>query len=352
VTTTLLAVDDSKTMRRVLEITFSGEEEFRTVLAASAKEALENLRSERPAVVLVDANLGDKSGYDLCQEIKREAPGVGVILLSSKQQPYDRARGASVGSDDFIDKPFDTQLLIDKVVALVQNKAAAQPMRLVAAAQAAPAAAPALVPAPAPAAVPGPAAERPRPAPPAFGATLPGVARPPVSPARPAAAQAPAAPAAPIAPLPATAAKPAVPAQAVLPPTRTIVSSAMTAPPQPSRPYPNEPELPLVEPTRAAAAPRTEPVASPPAPAAPAPAAPARAAAPTPVAPVAPPMPAAASAAEAAMAPKLEELGLTAEQAAAVMSLSRDLVEKVVWEVVPLLAETMIREEIRRLTSE
>ncbi|MBN1606982.1 MAG: response regulator [Polyangiaceae bacterium] len=342
-TTTLLAVDDSKTMRRVLEITFSGEEEFRTVLAASAQEALEKLRSERPAVVLLDANLGEQSGYDLCQEIKRETPSVGVILLSSKQQPYDRARGASVGSDDFIDKPFDTQLMVDKVVALTQNKAAPQPVRLVAAA-------PAPVAVPAPAATP--AAERPRPAPPVFGATLPGVARPPV-PARPAGAPAPAGPLPPVAA--ATPAKPVAPAQPAPPPTRTIVSSAMTAAPQPPRPYPNEPELPLVEPTRPAAAPRTEPVAAPPAapaPAAPVPTAPAAAAPPAPVAPVAAPMQAAAAAGEAAMAPKLQELGLTPEQAAAVLSLSRDLVEKVVWEVVPVLAETMIREEIQRLTSE
>ena len=63
-------------------------------------------------------------------------------------------------------------------------------------------------------------------------------------------------------------------------------------------------------------------------------------------------MPAVASAAEAAMGSQLKELGLTPEQAAAVLALSRDLVEKVVWEVVPVLAETMIREEIRRLTSE
>jgi hypothetical protein len=51
-------------------------------------------------------------------------------------------------------------------------------------------------------------------------------------------------------------------------------------------------------------------------------------------------------------AEKLEGLGLTGEQVQAVMALSREVVEQVVWEVVPALAETMIQEEIRRLTSE
>ena len=67
-TATLLAIDDSKTMRKVLEITFAGED-YRTVLSESASDALAKLRSERPAVVLLDAILGDVNGYDLCQRI-------------------------------------------------------------------------------------------------------------------------------------------------------------------------------------------------------------------------------------------------------------------------------------------
>jgi hypothetical protein len=49
---------------------------------------------------------------------------------------------------------------------------------------------------------------------------------------------------------------------------------------------------------------------------------------------------------------KLEALGLTSDQVQAVLALSREVVEQVVWEVVPVLAETMIKEELQRLTSE
>ena len=94
-TTTLLAIDDSKTMRKVLEITFSGDT-YKVLLADNAQQALEKLRSERPTLALIDANLGAAGGgYELCQQIKREAPSVGVLILSSKQQPYDKARGTS-----------------------------------------------------------------------------------------------------------------------------------------------------------------------------------------------------------------------------------------------------------------
>jgi DNA-binding response OmpR family regulator len=249
VTATLLAIDDSKTMRKVLEITFAGED-YRTVLSESASDALAKLRSERPAVVLLDAILGDLNGYDLCQRIKTEAPQVGVIILSSKQHPYDRAKGASVGADDFIDKPFDTQALIDKTAALVQRLASA-PAR----------------PAPAPAVRVAPVPAAPQPVQHQQTAKFGSAAQPP-------AARAPVAPAA--------------PAQASVPNA--------------------------VAPARATSV--------------------------------------AASTGLSNLEGKLRGLGLTREQVAGVLAISKDVVEQVVWEVVPVLAEALIREEIQRLTAD
>ena len=252
-TATLLAIDDSKTMRKVLEITFAGED-YRTVLSESASDALAKLRSEHPAVVLLDAILGETNGYDLCQRIKAEAPQVGVIILSSKQHPYDRAKGATVGADDFIDKPFDTQALIDKTAALVQRLAQA--------------------------------------------------------PARPA----------------------PVPAVRVAP----VVASA----PQPLQPAQHQQTAKYgsAAPTQAARVPV-------------APAAPAQVSVPSAGAP-AKPIAAAASTGMSNLEGKLRGLGLTREQVAGVLAISKDVVEQVVWEVVPVLAEALIREEIQRLTAD
>lgn len=313
-TTTLLAVDDSKTMRKVLEMTFAGED-FKAVLAENADDALAKLRSERPGIALVDATLGDSNGYDVCQALKREAPQVPVLMLTSKHQPYDRARGGTVGADDFIDKPFDTQQLIDKVTTLIQ-KGASAPARPVAAAPAmiqptqpgvgatgarsrAPTLAYGTPPNPGAAGQAAPAA-RPAPAP-AFGGPAQRPAPAPATPAaRPGAAPATSFAAKPIQP----AARPAAP----------------VASPAASR-------APAVAPAAARAA------------AAPAPAA---VTAPTPI----------AAAVDGQLAGKLEGLGLTSDQAQAVLALSREVLEKVVWEVVPVLAETMIKEEIARLTAD
>ena len=243
-TATLLAIDDSKTMRKVLEITFAGEN-YRTVLSDSASDALTKLRSERPALVLVDAILGDSNGYELCQRIKSEAPSVGVIILSSKQHPYDRTRGTASGADDFIDKPFDTQALIDKVAGLVQR------MTDVAA--------------------------RPAPAP---------VARPIAAPAASVPSQRP------VTTMSFGTAAPAAAPKASVPPARVSVATASPA---------------------AAVAAKIE---------------------------------------STDLQSKLQGLGLTREQVAGVLALSKDVVEQVVWEVVPVLAEALIREELQRLTAE
>src|SRR5262245_50446061 len=111
-------------MRKVLEITFAGEG-FKTVVADSAADALAKLQSERPQVALIDAALEGTNGYDLCRQIKGVAPSTLVVLLSNKAQPYDKARGSAAGADDFMDKPFDTQQMIDKIIALSKRGAQA-----------------------------------------------------------------------------------------------------------------------------------------------------------------------------------------------------------------------------------
>ncbi len=113
--TTLLAVDDSKTMRKVIEITFAGED-LNTVLAANAQEAIDKLFNVRAEIALIDAGLeGGAGGYDLCRRIKSEFPSTQVLLLTSKQNPYDAAQGAAAGALGNVDKPFDTQTIIDRI---------------------------------------------------------------------------------------------------------------------------------------------------------------------------------------------------------------------------------------------
>lgn len=269
-TTTLLAVDDSKTMRKVIEITFAGEG-FKTVVAADAADAVAKAQSEHPNVALIDAALDGTNGYDLCKQIKGASPSTVVVLLSNKAQPYDKARGSAAGADDFMDKPFDTQQMIDKVTALAKR----------------------------------------------------GVQAPVAPVAVPAAASAPFA-------APPMAAKPAEPARQRV---QTLAYGSTPVPPQvsaaPAAAKPLGGSSPFG--SRAPTTPGTQ-AYSPPAPA------------------VAAAAPAGGNGVPADFASKLGGLGLTPAQVEGVLSLSREVVEKVVWEVVPTLAEALIKEEIARLT--
>jgi len=304
---TLLAVDDSATMRKVLEITFAGED-FRVVSADGASGALAKL-GEDPVAVVIDTSLVGDDGYALARDVRAKSAKAAVVLMSSRYHPYDATRGREAGVDDSIDKPFDTQALIDKVKKAI---AARESARLAAAA--APVQAPA-------AAAPGGFANVTRPLVPA-GASPAGAA---------------------------TGAKGWSTQR-----TSTLAFEGVPAavPPNVTMPSPlsRTAQSPITPPQASAAAPVAAPVAGPSVlTAAPAAHAPTTGALPRPV-----------EARDAAgsfavnghFAGKLAELGLTPAQADAVLALSRDLVERVVWEVVPPLAEVLIKEEIARLTKE
>jgi CheY-like chemotaxis protein len=313
VPTTLLAVDDSVTMRKVLEITFAGED-FRVVTADSVETALAKLRAERPSIVVCDVTLDGAGGYGLCAKIKADNPAVAVVLLASKQQPYDSQKGGQARADDYIEKPFDTQQLIEKVKKLAQRPVAQEAAP---AARPAPPAQPSYAPARGGGTVPMGATGRPVAA--SFGS-----ASPPGGSSGRTASQVGRGTLAYGGPIPMP---PAPPAQA-----SASASRDATAPgPPPARPQapPGPPPQPAA--TMAAAVP-TGPALT--------------------MAVGAGSLTAGAMTSNGQLAAQLATLGLTEAQVTAVLALSREVVEKVVWEVVPVLAETMIQEEIRRLTSE
>ncbi len=385
--TTLLAVDDSVTMRKVLEMTFAGEHDLRVVTADGVDSALVKFRNERAVVVLADLSLDGPGGYGLCTRIKAESSATPVIILSSKQQPYDAAKGQAVRADDFIEKPFDTQQLIDKVRKLL-SRVVGEPARPATAPQAVhtPAArsayASTLVGQPIRQPVP-PTSQGTRPVGPAGAAgsaagAAPPTARTAVAPLAPTAAPVPAparfgqgaaasphASASPASSAPtgitssglgpggasATAGAggheaPAPPYRAPAPSTAGSLGRGVGAPGGLAASALNA--APAAASATSSAAGRREPTPAPPQ------AGPA-AAGTTAAATTAAMIGAAASTATGAnggLAGRLTDFGLTEAQVTAVLALSRDVVERVVWEVVPVLAETMIREEIKRLTSE
>jgi CheY-like chemotaxis protein len=116
--TKILAIDDSKTMRLAIKISFAAEDADVTAVSKGS-EAVVRAKQMAADVVLVDAVLagGEPSGYEVCQQLKADGDTarVPVLLLVSNQTGPDAAKLKSCGADGWIAKPFETQELIDKV---------------------------------------------------------------------------------------------------------------------------------------------------------------------------------------------------------------------------------------------
>ncbi len=114
---TLFVVDDSATMRRVFELTFAGED-VTVVTHDGADGVVAKVKEARPQAVIVDVALGgQKAGYDVVRTLRSEA-GLGaapIYLLYSEHSPLDETAARACGAVGAIVKPFETQVLIDKV---------------------------------------------------------------------------------------------------------------------------------------------------------------------------------------------------------------------------------------------
>lgn len=117
----VMVIDDSKTIRRTAE-TLLEKEGCEVVAATDGYEALAKIADHRPDVIFVDIMMPRLDGYQTCALIKqnkafKETP---VILLSSKDGLFDRARGRIVGSEQYLTKPFTRDELIGTIKEYVQ----------------------------------------------------------------------------------------------------------------------------------------------------------------------------------------------------------------------------------------
>ena len=112
----VLVIDDSNTIRRSAEI-FLRQGGFEVVLAEDGFDALSKVNDHDPALIFCDILMPRLDGYQTCAIIKRNPrfADVPVIMLSSKDGLFDKARGRMVGSEDYLTKPFTKDQLIQAV---------------------------------------------------------------------------------------------------------------------------------------------------------------------------------------------------------------------------------------------
>jgi twitching motility two-component system response regulator PilG len=121
----VMVIDDSNTIRRSAEI-FLNQAGCEVILAQDGFDALAKITDHQPDLVFVDIMMPRLDGYQTCSLIKRSARyrGTPVIMLSSKDGLFDRARGRMVGSDEYLTKPFTKDTLLKAVRDHAMPKAA------------------------------------------------------------------------------------------------------------------------------------------------------------------------------------------------------------------------------------
>jgi CheY-like chemotaxis protein len=134
----LLLADDSITVQRVIELTFS-DEGLDIVTVGDGAQAIEHLRRDRADIVLADLNMPYVDGYAVAEHVKRTPELVAttrVVLLTGAFEPVDRERAQKIGVDGVLAKPFEPQVAIELVRQLLAQPPLSPP-RTVAAALAA-----------------------------------------------------------------------------------------------------------------------------------------------------------------------------------------------------------------------
>ena len=112
----IMVIDDSSTIRRSAEI-FLSQAGYKVILADDGFDALAKVNDHHPALIFCDILMPKLDGYQTCALIKKSPQfhEIPIVMLSSKDGLFDRARGAMVGSDEYLTKPFTKDSLL-KVV--------------------------------------------------------------------------------------------------------------------------------------------------------------------------------------------------------------------------------------------
>lgn len=116
----ILVVDDDTLMRRSVSLHLQ-QAGFRTSTAASAEDALGLARRDRPDLILLDIGLPGMDGLEALKHFQREAADVPIIFVTARRRELDTILGLELGADDYITKPFNPDVLVAHIKAVLRR---------------------------------------------------------------------------------------------------------------------------------------------------------------------------------------------------------------------------------------
>ncbi|MFA6032418.1 MAG: diguanylate cyclase [Myxococcota bacterium] len=120
----ILIVEDSRTQAALLRNLLE-ENGYDVLVAENGRVGLEKTRERPPALVISDVNMPEMNGFEMCRAVVEnpETRDIPVMLLTSLSEPDDIVSGIECGASGFVTKPYDRQLLLDRVKEILDNKA-------------------------------------------------------------------------------------------------------------------------------------------------------------------------------------------------------------------------------------
>ena len=115
----ILVVDDETRMVRFIQLNLE-HDGFQVITAYNGREALEQVRTNLPNLIILDVMMPDLDGFEVLQRL-REQSSVPVIMLTAKGEEDDRVRGLELGADDYVTKPFSPRELVSRVRAVLRR---------------------------------------------------------------------------------------------------------------------------------------------------------------------------------------------------------------------------------------
>jgi len=120
-TVKVLIVDDEPPIRRLLRVGL-GTEGYAISEAGNAKDAIENVRLDRPDLILLDLGLPDMPGHDLLRRWREEHVDLPILILSSRTDEAGIVKALELGADDYVTKPFGMKELVARIRVALRHK--------------------------------------------------------------------------------------------------------------------------------------------------------------------------------------------------------------------------------------
>jgi DNA-binding response OmpR family regulator len=118
---TILVVEDDASIARGLKEALTGEH-YQVLLANTGEKGYTLARRENIDLILLDLKLPDRSGEDVCRDLRKEGVNTPILMLTSKKHEMDKVMGLEIGADDYVTKPFSLRELSARIKALLRRK--------------------------------------------------------------------------------------------------------------------------------------------------------------------------------------------------------------------------------------